>query len=415
MIKIQVPKDVTFIIGELNKAGFEAFAVGGCVRDTLLNRVPDDWDITTSASPYEVKHLFNKTIDTGLVHGTVTVMLNRVGYEVTTYRIDGEYRDGRHPDTVTFTTNLVEDLKRRDFTINAMAYNDLCGIVDEFQGIQDLEEKRIRCVGKARERFREDALRMLRAVRFSAQLGFTVDAETEEAICEMAPTLEKISRERVQVELNKLLLSEHPEQIAKVYDMGLARYALPGTEEFEKKEVRKKAAGMLLKLPQSSVLRWTALLHFCTEKQDYGRKILRGLKFDNHTSDYVSALVKLLPQPVWEKEGQIRRTIHEVGEEIFELYLTMKEAELQVMREEGVDTEGELLCLQREKDTYHMILERGDCTSLKTLSVTGRDLMEAGLPAGKELGLVLNRLLEHVLEHPQDNQKEILMRYLEEK
>ena len=160
------------MITRLEMAGFEAYAVGGCVRDSLLGRVPDDWDVTTSAKPQQVKELFRHTIDTGIQHGTVTVMLEREGFEVTTYRIDGVYEDSRHPKEVVYTANLVEDLKRRDFTINAFAYNDRSGIVDVFGGMEDLKQKRIRCVGEATERFGEDALRMLRAVRFSAQLGF---------------------------------------------------------------------------------------------------------------------------------------------------------------------------------------------------------------------------------------------------
>ena len=167
--KIDIPDSVKLIIDVLEKNGYEAFAVGGCVRDTILNRKPQDWDITTSALPNQVKELFNRTIDTGIEHGTVTVMMKRVGYEVTTYRIDGEYNDSRHPESVEFTVNLIEDLKRRDFTINAMAYNPNVGLVDAFGGIDDIKNKVIRCVGQAEERFTEDALRILRAVRFSAQ------------------------------------------------------------------------------------------------------------------------------------------------------------------------------------------------------------------------------------------------------
>ena len=179
-MKIQIPEDVKYILEKLNNAGYEAYAVGGCVRDSILGRVPDDWDITTSAKPEETKVLFPKTIDTGIQHGTVTVMRNHVGYEVTTYRIDGEYEDSRHPKEVIFTSDLLEDLKRRDFTINAMAYNHLDGgLVDAFGGIEDIEKKVIRCVGNPIHRFEEDALRMMRAVRFSAQLGYEIEEETK--------------------------------------------------------------------------------------------------------------------------------------------------------------------------------------------------------------------------------------------
>ena len=224
---MEIPADVAQIINTLEQAGFEAFAVGGCVRDTILGRTPGDWDITTSARPAQVKALFRRTVDTGIQHGTVTVLLGKEGYEVTTYRIDGEYRDGRHPEAVAFTASLKEDLARRDFTINAMAYSPKTGIIDVFGGMEDLERRVIRCVGSARERFGEDALRILRAVRFSAQLGFAIDPETEEAIQEMAGRLELISRERIQVELDKLLCSANPGYFRKVYELGITAVVMP--------------------------------------------------------------------------------------------------------------------------------------------------------------------------------------------
>ena len=222
-----LPQDVKFIIDNLTEHGYEAYAVGGCVRDTLLSRIPGDWDITTSAKPEQVKAIFSHTIDTGIEHGTVTVMRNHVGYEVTTYRIDGEYEDARHPKEVTFTANLVEDLKRRDFTINAMAYNHQTGLVDEFDGIGDLEQKIIRCVGNPMERFSEDALRMLRAVRFSAQLGCTIEEHTKEAIRQLAPTIAKVSVERITTELVKILISDNPQEIRTAYELGLTKIFLP--------------------------------------------------------------------------------------------------------------------------------------------------------------------------------------------
>ena len=220
---IKLPDDVQFIIHTLQSHGFEAYAVGGCVRDSILGREPGDWDITTSAMPEETKALFDKTFDTGIEHGTITVLLNHEGYEVTTYRIDGKYEDSRHPKEVTFTRNLKEDLLRRDFTINAMAYNDKDGIVDIFGGMQDLEKHMIRCVGNARERFSEDALRILRGVRFAAQLGFEIDEETKEGMRLLAPTLENISAERIQVELVKMLTSDRPELIRTAYELGITK------------------------------------------------------------------------------------------------------------------------------------------------------------------------------------------------
>ena len=226
-MRIELPEKVEGIIQTLMQAGYEAYAVGGCVRDSLLGKEPKDWDITTSAKPEEVKRLFPKTIDTGILHGTVTVMSGREGFEVTTYRIDGKYEDSRHPKEVTFTPNLLEDLKRRDFTINAMAYNESTGLVDEFDGIGDLKRGVIRCVGEAEQRFKEDALRMMRAVRFAAQLGFSIDEDTKEAICKLAPTLKNISAERIQVELVKLLESDHPEEMRTLYETGITAVMLP--------------------------------------------------------------------------------------------------------------------------------------------------------------------------------------------
>ena len=216
---IDMPKDVNFIIERLEQAGYEAYAVGGCVRDSILKREPSDWDITTSARPEEIKAFFRPTIDTGIQHGTVTVLRNHVGYEVTTYRIDGEYEDNRHPKDVVYTKSLTEDLKRRDFTINAMAYN-ASGLVDEFGGLDDIEKAVIRCVGDPKERFSEDALRMMRAVRFSAQLGYDIEEGTREAIKDLYGNLEAISAERINVELTKMLISSHPEYVFLPKDHG---------------------------------------------------------------------------------------------------------------------------------------------------------------------------------------------------
>ena len=216
-VKIELPRDVSFIISELEGKGYEAYAVGGCIRDSLLGKTPDDWDITTSASPEEVKAVFQRTIDTGIKHGTVTVRLHGRSYEVTTFRIDGDYSDGRHPDNVEFVKNLDEDLKRRDFTINAMAYSEKAGIIDLFNGREDLEKGIIRCVGVSRERFSEDALRMMRAVRFAARFGFSIEESTYEAIKDLAPTLSKVSAERIRVEFEKTLISDHPEFAREFY------------------------------------------------------------------------------------------------------------------------------------------------------------------------------------------------------
>ena len=231
MYKIQLPEKVNIIIQTLQAHGYEAYAVGGCVRDSILGRVPDDWDITTSATPFETKELFARTFDTGIEHGTITVLLEKDAFEVTTYRVDGKYEDSRHPKEVTFTRSLREDLLRRDFTINAMAYNDTEGLVDIFGGIEDLQAKTIRCVGNAMERFSEDALRIMRAVRFAAQLGFEIEEETRKAITELAPTLINISAERIQVELIKMLVSPNPGLLRTAYELGITKVMLPEFDE----------------------------------------------------------------------------------------------------------------------------------------------------------------------------------------
>ena len=319
MRKINIPENANRIIHTLQSAGYEAYIVGGCVRDAILGKEPDDWDITTSANPDQVKALFRRTIDTGIAHGTVTVMFGKEGYEVTTYRIDGKYEDHRRPTTVTFTRSLLEDMKRRDFTINAMAYNDEEGLIDHFEGMKDLERHLIRCVGDPAERFDEDALRILRAVRFAAQLDFSIEEKTREAIVRQAQYLKDISAERIQVELTKLLLSEHPEELRTAYELGVTEVVLPEfdrmmeTEQNNKHHMYSVGEHTLLVVEgvsSTKVLRWAALLHDVakplTKTTDengdhfYGhnekgvevaRDVLRRLKFDNATIDRVKSLV----------------------------------------------------------------------------------------------------------------------------
>lgn len=397
-MRIEMPREAEWIIGKIRECGFEAFAVGGCVRDTLLGREPGDWDITTSAKPEEIKSIFGKTVDTGLQHGTVTIIKNHTGYEVTTYRIDGEYHDGRHPDTVEFTSNLKEDLKRRDFTINAMAYSHETGIVDEFGGMEDLENKIIRCVGLAHDRFTEDALRILRAIRFAAQLGFEIEDETYRAISDIAPNLKKVSKERIQVELTKLLLSDHPEKAAMVEAAGISPYV---TESFRDVFACRADAGNHLEtLPKEKSVRWAGFLRHMPS--DTVRAILKGLKLDNETIDNAETMVKAAGTPLAPKKPQIRRFLSRMSGYQFDGCLYLKELDGDVQVEE-------IRRLRKE------IEEAGDCVSLKTLEVNGKDLMEAGVKPGKALGGILAWLLDLVLDDPSLNKKEILLRKLKER
>ena len=294
-MKIEVPKKVQTIIRTLQEHGYDAYAVGGCVRDSLLFRSPADWDITTSAKPLEVKEIFKRTVDTGLQHGTVTVLIEKEGFEVTTYRIDGEYEDSRHPKEVIFTGNLEEDLKRRDFTINAMAYNDAVGLVDVFGGRQDLQDKIVRCVGNPQERFTEDALRILRAVRFSAQLGFFIEEKTKEAAKVLAPTLKNISAERIQTELLKLLVSKNPHYLKTAWELGITKIVLPEFDVLMETSMGEKTLKAFAYTSADKAERLAVLfanMEKTPEKsRDLAQKILRRLRFDNDTINKVSELV----------------------------------------------------------------------------------------------------------------------------
>ena len=437
MPQIQIPEKASHIISVLTEAGFEAYVVGGCVRDAILGRDAADWDITTNALPSQVKALFPRTLDTGLQHGTVTVMQGKEGFEVTTYRIDGEYLDGRHPDRVTFTPSLLEDLKRRDFTVNAMAYNEKEGLVDAFGGLEDLERRRIRCVGDPRERFTEDALRILRAVRFSAQLDFTIEEKTRAALSEFAPRLLKVSAERIQTELVKLLTSSHPEVFRVVWETGISAVILPefdacmDTPQNNPHHCWSVGEHTLRALPfvePDKVLRLAVLLHdigkppvrttdecgvdhFYSHAQkgaEMAGSILRRLKFDNDTRKRVARLVQVHDDlQIAAAQRSVRRAVYRIGADLFPDYLKVRRAD--IMAQNPDVRQEKLNELARIEEMYQKILEAQQCLSLKDLAVTGRDLIEAGMQPGPELGRTLNQLLELVIEHPEYNTKESLL------
>lgn len=418
--EITMPDNVCRIIQILNNAGYEAYAVGGCVRDTLLNRVPLDWDITTSAKPEQVKALFRRTIDTGIQHGTVTVMFGKDGYEVTTYRIDGEYEDGRHPKEVTFTNNLVEDLKRRDFTINAMAYNGT-EIVDEFEGLKDLKKGIIRAVGNAEERFTEDALRILRALRFSAQLNYEIEAETVKAIIKLRYNLKQISAERIRVELTKLLMSDHPDKLTDVYNYGVTEVVLPIYNSYSDDERSKIIEALMLTATAGKIteygseteitcdnyLRFAILL--LNAGAESARKVLRELKFDNETIRCVTTLVENIDNKPAINDADIRRSIVRVGTDLVPVLIKLWR--MTNPEEHKVpDT-----YIEEYENRVNQILSRGDCICMKDLSVTGRDLIdELNMKPGKELGEVLNYLFDKVLDEPELNSREVLLKQAKE-
>lgn len=383
---ISIPKHASDIIKTLSSHGYEAFVVGGCVRDSILGKEPADWDITTSALPKQVKALFPRTIDTGLKHGTVTIMMDKIGYEVTTYRIDGTYEDHRRPNDVTFTSSLREDLMRRDFTINAMAYNEEKGLVDLFGGIQDLNDRIIRCVGNPTERFDEDALRMFRAVRFAGQLNFNIEKETLAAIEAQHAFLKDVSAERIQIELLKLLISGHPEMIRAAYETGLTSVFLP---EFDRMmetpqnnphhiySVGDHTIHAVETIAPNPILRLTMLLHDIAKPETrstdengidhfynhneagavLSKTILRRLKFDNQTTQMVTTLIAhhdiRFNDALGTGRKHVRRVIHSVGENLFPYLLDVMEADISAQSD--FMRLKKLTALKETRQAYHEV------------------------------------------------------------
>ncbi len=453
---IALPEKVEKIIRIIEDAGFEAYAVGGCVRDFLLKKYPHDWDITTSALPKEIKKIFRRTVDTGIAHGTVTVLMGKEAFEVTTYRVDGKYSDNRHPDKVEFTRSLEEDLKRRDFTINAFAYSPAKGVIDLFNGMDDLHNRIIRAVGNPGERFGEDALRILRAFRFSAQLDFSIEKETLAAAVELKENLNSISAERIRDEITKLLISDHPEKFSDLYDNGITSVILPEFDrcmdfpqnnphhsytvgqhsleslKFINFDVLNKYSDILpLRERKEDILRllrFTMLLHDigkceCRTVDEDGIdhfhghadisekravEILKRLKSDNHSIDVISSRIRHHDYRPDSDIRNVRRAVNRIGEDIFPLLFPVRYADIMAQsdhkRQEKLEKEDSLLALYRE------ILEKRQCLTLKDLKVDGRTLMEeAGMKSGKELGDMLKYLLEQVLEEPLWNEREKLL------
>ena len=434
---ISIPKHASDIIKTLSSHGYEAFVVGGCVRDSILGKEPADWDITTSALPEQVKALFPRTIDTGLKHGTVTIMMDKIGYEVTTYRIDGTYEDHRRPNDVTFTSSLREDLMRRDFTINAMAYNEEKGLVDLFGGIQDLNDRIIRCVGNPTERFDEDALRMFRAVRFAGQLNFNIEKETLAAIEAQHAFLKDVSAERIQIELLKLLISGHPEMIRAAYETGLTSVFLP---EFDRMmetpqnnphhiySVGDHTIHAVETIAPNPILRLTMLLHDIAKPETRSTdengidhfynhnevgavlsKTIR-LKFDNQTIQMVTTLIAhhdiRFNDALGTGRKHVRRVIHSVGENLFPYLLDVMEADISAQSD--FMRLKKLTALKETRQAYHEILAANDCLTLKDLKINGNQLKALGISEGKIIGAILNALLSQVLNNPELNDYEKL-------
>ncbi|MBQ3060967.1 MAG: CCA tRNA nucleotidyltransferase [Lachnospiraceae bacterium] len=411
-MSIIMPQKVAYIIDTLYERGYEAFAVGGCIRDSLLGIVPKDWDITTDALPTEIKHIFPHTVDTGIEHGTVTVIIDREGFEVTTYRIDGEYEDARHPKNVEFTSNLKLDLMRRDFTINAMAYNYKMGLVDEFDGEGDLKQGIIRCVGDATKRFDEDALRILRAIRFSARFGFLIDEDTKEGIRSKSHLLCKISAERIKAEMDKILISKYPERLLFAAKNGVFDAVLIKVGDHLKTKDGENTIDNIKKLhrlyldsenvtdeKELLAMCWTLLIY------DYSledaKEHYKNLKSDNYLLKLSMALIKSKTETLLEDEYAIRKMANKMGVDIMPCIF--------LIRESVTKDEAQIDYIRRCEEIFERQLRNGYCMELKSMNITGTELIQAGIKPGKNMGDILRHLLEHVLKNPKDNIRENLI------
>lgn len=437
IVIINIPVNVEKIINRLEERGFEAYAVGGCIRDSLMNMSPSDWDLCTSARPDQVISCFKEysVIETGAKHGTVTVRLNNQSYEITTYRIDGEYLDNRRPENVHFVKSLQEDLARRDFTINSMAYNSCKGLADYYNGCNDLKDGIIRCVGKADERFKEDALRIIRALRFASVLGFNIEKETSESIHHNKSLLDNIAKERINVELCKLLLGKGVKDVLLNYSDILAviipeiapMIGFQQNNPHHKYDVWEHTIVALENSANDPIVKLAVLLHDIGKPECYtcdrkgighfyshgefgavmAEKILRRLKFDHQTISNVCQLVKYHDADISESDKFIKKWLNKIGIVQFERLLLVKQADVmgqsEYLKDKKLRTIASIQCNMRK------ILQEKQCFTLKELAVNGNDLIKIGIHDGKKIGEILNWLLEQVMEEQLENTKGILI------
>ena len=438
-ININISNEAEKIIDTLEANGYEAYVVGGCVRDTVMGKIPEDWDICTSALPEQTAGCFpdSHIIETGLRHGTITVVTNSTPVEVTTYRIDGDYSDNRHPDKVEFVSELKEDLSRRDFTINAMAYNHNRGLVDYFDGVSDIERKIIRCVGDADKRFREDSLRIMRALRFASVLGFAVDEETSGAIFRNKKLLGNIAVERISVELNKMLIGDNVKEILLLYTQIIEEIipeitVMIGFKQNNRHhiyDVWRHTVESIAMIPADPVLKLTMLFHdigkpvcyteadsvghFHGHQQvgsDMAREILKRLKYPNSIIDTIKKLVLYHDADILPDTRHIKRWLNRLGETKFRQLILVKRAD--AMAQSELFRKEKLESLDKVVFVLDEVIRQQQCFSLKDLAVSGRDLIEAGIPEGAKVGSCLNRLLKMVIEESIDNNKEKLLEIL---
>lgn len=449
-LKIEIPSGANEIIHSLQNNGYEAFLVGGCVRDSILGRPIHDYDITTSATPDEMMKVFKdkRIIETGLQHGTITIVINGEGYEVTTYRIDGNYSDSRRPDSVTFTRSLEEDLKRRDFTINAMAYNDEAGLIDPFNGMEDIKYHKIRCVGRAEDRFSEDALRILRAIRFASQLGFVLEPDTDWNISKMYKNLENISTERINSEFCKIALSSefyiqivlfrevfslfipeikdmfgfqqnNPYHIYDVWNHtvhAVQAYECDCEPDLNSRDLITSLAVFFHDIGKPHCYQDSedGVRHFKGHGRvsaDMTNEIMKRLRFDNDTREKVVELVYYHDATFEVGKKYIKRWLNKIGEEQFRRLLNVRRADIKAQAD--INQETRLQKIDNIGYILEEVLQDDECFSLKDLAVNGKDLITIGYKPGKEIGDVLNNLLDSVISGEYINEKEKLLEIAE--
>ena len=433
---MNLPAGAAFVLQRLKENGFQGYVVGGCVRDSLLNRAPKDWDVCTDALPEEMQRIFRDqhVIETGLKHGTLTVMYDHEPYEVTTFRVDGEYTDHRHPDEVKFVKDVTEDLARRDFTMNAMAWSPDTGLVDAFGGQEDLHNGLIRCVGDAETRFGEDALRIMRALRFASVYGFGIAQETAAAIHARRETLAGVAAERIRVELQKLLCGKGAGDILRTYSDVLfailpqlaPMHGFDQRTPYHAYDVWEHTVRAVESAPANEVLRLTMLLHdagkpaaFTVDEQGVGhaqghhlqsvriaREVLTYLRVDNATRDRVLLLVEHHDWPLSADRLLLKRRLKKLGAEVlFQLI------DVQCADEAGKGTElSRTVGAQKAaiRPVLEALLAEQPCVTLRDLAVNGRDLMARGVN-GKALGEMLNWLLDEVVAERLPNERDALM------
>lgn len=402
-MKINLPPKVKYIIDKIYENDYEAYIVGGCVRDSILGLTPNDYDITTNATPDEIKSIFNefKCIETGIEHGTVSIVIDKDIYEITTYRIEGEYKDHRRPKNVDFTSNLEEDLKRRDFTINAMAYNEKDGLIDLFGGKMDIERKIIRTVGNPYDRFNEDGLRMIRAIRFSSKLNFDIEKETLLAIYDNAQIIKNISLERITDEFNKIILSDKPENIIYLFKTRLFKYLNISDEDDKNKiEILYKNIKILNKIDKTLVKRLVVLDYIIKELNIKCKSICESLIYSKKITKNHHTILNLIENINMRDLDKIKvkKILNKIDKNLYEEYLDISKI---IYDDEQ--------SFQKNVDILKEIEENNECYTIKNLNINGKDIMTLGYE-NKAVGEVLNYLLEEVINYPSLNDKNILIK-----